>query len=160
MEKPKKTEKNQKKTEKNRKKPVPNLKFAVAFGFFWVATPPFDQKIRYLTSDADRRINTWKMSIFLEFSNFVSNTIFALLLFTTAISFSSVGIFFFQKRQFHFHEEDKEFHEVEVVGVELLVLATLKITRKYRSSRMSENNQSCQSTILSHHESHSEDMEL
>ena len=47
MEKPKKTEKNQKKpkktkkTEKNRKKPVPNLKFAVAFGFFWVATPPY-----------------------------------------------------------------------------------------------------------------------
>ena len=43
MEKPKKTEKNQKKpkkTEKNRKKPVPNLKFGVAFGFFWVATPP------------------------------------------------------------------------------------------------------------------------
>ena len=36
MEKPKKPKKN----EKNRKKPVPNLKFAVAFGFFWVATPP------------------------------------------------------------------------------------------------------------------------
>ena len=33
MEKPKKTE-------KNRKKTVPNLKFGVAFGFFWVATPP------------------------------------------------------------------------------------------------------------------------
>ena len=40
MEKPKKTEKKPKKTKKNRKKPVPNLKFAVAFGFFWVATPP------------------------------------------------------------------------------------------------------------------------
>ena len=42
--KPKKNRKNRKKpkkTKKNRKKPVPNLKFGVAFGFFWVATPPF-----------------------------------------------------------------------------------------------------------------------
>ena len=37
--KPKKTEKNQK-NRKKPKKPVPNFKFAVAFGFFWVATPP------------------------------------------------------------------------------------------------------------------------
>ena len=34
-----KMEKPKKKTKKTEKKPVPNLKFAVAFGFFWVATP-------------------------------------------------------------------------------------------------------------------------
>ena len=40
MEKPKKPKKTEKNQKKNRKKPVPNLKFEVAFGFFWVATPP------------------------------------------------------------------------------------------------------------------------
>ena len=48
------------------------------------------------------------------------------LLFTTAIFLSHNGYSTF-KTQFHFHDEDIEFHEVGVVGVELLVSATLKI---------------------------------
>ena len=90
---------------------------------------------------------------------FVSNTISCIIDFHNGYFFLTTDIPF-SKRQFHFHDEYIEFHEVEVVGVELLVSTTLKITRKYRSSIMSENNQSCQSTILSRQESYREDIEL
>ena len=50
MEKPKKPKKNRKNRKKNRKKTSPKFEFEVAFGFFWIATPPIVDVLTRLIS--------------------------------------------------------------------------------------------------------------